>query len=377
MPEIKKLISGSGFSGAVIARKIAEELGEKVVILEQREHIGGNSYDFKDKNGIMIHKYGSHIFHTNYKDVWDFLNKFTSFNTYMHKVTAIIDGIQTYIPFNLSSIYDVFPSSLAARLENKLLENFSYNTKVPILEFMKQNDEDLKFLAEYIYEKVFLHYTIKQWGGVTPSDIDSAVTARVPVYISCDNRYFQDKYQGIPLEGYTKLIKNIINHPNIELRLNTKFQDFKETYENLFYTGSIDEFFEYKYGMLSYRSINFKFEEYDREYYQRGAVVNYPCNYDFTRIHEYKHYLDDKSEKTVIAKEYSSDFEPGKNERFYPILNAENIELYNKYKKETEKLKNIYFFGRLGDYKYYDIDKVVKRAFDVFENFKLNHNSIM
>ncbi len=377
MPEIKNLIIGSGFSGAVIARKIAEELGEKVVILEQREHIGGNSYDFKDKNGIMIHKYGSHIFHTNYKDVWDFLNKFTSFNTYMHKVIAIIDGIQTYIPFNLSSIYDVFPSSLAARLENKLLENFSYNTKVPILEFMKQNDEDLKFLAEYIYEKVFLHYTIKQWGGVTPSDIDSAVTARVPVYISCDNRYFQDKYQGIPLEGYTKLIKNIINHPNIELRLNTKFQDFKETYENLFYTGSIDEFFEYKYGMLSYRSINFKFEEYDREYYQRGAVVNYPCNYDFTRIHEYKHYLDDKSEKTVIAKEYSSDFEPGKNERFYPILNAENIELYNKYKKETEKLKNIYFFGRLGDYKYYDIDKVVKRAFDVFENFKLNHNSIM
>ncbi len=363
------LVVGAGFSGATVARKIAEELNEKVVVIDSKNHIAGNAYDYRDKNGIMIHKYGSHIFHTNNDEVWQFVSRFGSFNTYMHKVIAVIDGIETTIPFNLRTLYDVFPESLAQRLENKLLQHFEYNKKVPILEFQKQDDADLKFLAQYVYEKVFLHYTTKQW-GVKPDEIDGAVTARVPVYISCDERYFQDKYQGIPFEGYASLVHNMLDHPNIEVRLNTKFEDFKEEYDRLFYTGSIDEFFAYKFGELPYRSVHFKLEELDMPYYQSNSSVNYPCNYDFTRIHEYKHFLNDICDKTVIAKEYSEAFERGKNERYYPIPNEANAALYQQYLSEAKALKNVYFLGRLGDYKYYDMDKAIARALELFKDIK-------
>ena len=235
------------------------------------------------------------------------------------------------------------------------------------MEFMKQDDEELKFLAEYIYENVFLHYTEKQWGK-SPNEIDGAVTARVPVYLSRDDRYFQDRFQGIPLEGYTKMIENMLDHPNITVKLNTSFKDIDHTqYDKIFYTGPIDELMDYCFGPLPYRSVHFKLEEYDREFYQDNAVVNYPNNYDFTRIHEYKYYLNDKSDKTVIAKEYSEAFEPGKNDRFYPIPTEENIALYNKYLEAAKKkYPNMYFLGRLGDYKYYDMDKAVARAFEVY-----------
>ena len=362
----KNLVVGAGFSGAVIANLIATKLNEKVLIIDKKDHIAGNCYDYRDKNGIMIHKYGSHIFHTSNEKVWEFIKQFGDFNQYMHKVIAIIDGIETTIPFNFNTLYDVFPQTMAKRLEEKLLEKFEYNKKVPILEFQKQDDKDLKFLANYVYEKVFLHYTTKQW-GVSPEDVDGAVTARVPVYLSKDNRYFQDKYQGIPLDGYTKLVENMLNHPNIEIRLNTDYKDITEEFDRLFYTGAIDEYFDYEIGKLPYRSVNFKIEEYDREFYQSNSVVNYPCNYDYTRIHEYKHYLSDKSEKTVIAKEYSEFFELGKNERYYPIPKDENTELYNKYLEKTKGLKNVYFLGRLGDYKYYDMDKAILRAIELFE----------
>lgn len=370
--KIKNLVVGAGFSGATIARKIAEELNEKVVVIDAKNHIAGNAYDYRDKNGIMIHKYGSHIFHTNLENVWRFISRFTSFNTYMHKVIALIDGIETTIPFNLRTLYDVFPKTMARRMEEKLLQKFQYNTKVPILEFQKEDDKDLKFLAQYVYEKIFLHYTTKQW-GVKPNEVDGAVTARVPIYISCDERYFQDKYQGIPLNGYTKTIENMLNHPNIEVRLNTGFENMTEEYERLFYTGPIDEFFGYELGELEYRSVKFKLEEFEYPYYQNNAVVNYPCNYDFTRIHEYKYYLDDISDRTVIAKEYSSMFERGKNERYYPIPNDKNAGLYAQYKEKAEKLKNVYFLGRLGDYKYYDMDKAIARALDVFNKVNISH----
>lgn len=365
------LVVGCGFSGAVLANLLAEKLNEKVLVIDKKNHIAGNSYDYRDENGIMIHKYGSHIFHTNSEKVWNYLKQFTDFNTYMHRVVAVIDGIETFIPFNFNTLYDVFPSTLAQRLEEKLLKNFEYNKKVPILEFQKQNDEDLKFLANYVYEKVFLHYTTKQWGS-TPEEVDGAVTARVPVYLSKDTRYFQDKYQGIPVEGYTKVVEKMLAHPNIEVRLNTDYKDIKNDFKRVFYTGSIDEFFDYKYGKLPYRSVNFKMETYNREFYQVNSVVNYPCNYDFTRIHEYKYYLDDKSEKTVIAKEYSENFELGKNERYYPIPKPENFELYDKYAQEAKALKNVYFLGRLGDYKYYDMDKAILRAIELFETLMQN-----
>lgn len=363
----KHLVVGAGFSGAVIARLIAETFDEQVLVIDKKDHIAGNCYDYRDKNGIMIHKYGSHIFHTSNEKVWNFLKRFTDFNQYMHKVITVIDGVETTIPFNFNTLYDVFPESLAKRLEEKLLKSFEYNKKVPILEFQKQDDEDLKFLANYVYEKVFLHYTTKQW-GVSPEDVDGAVTARVPVYLSKDDRYFQDKYQGIPLDGYTSVVKKILDHPNIKIKLNTDYNDIEESFDRVFYTGAIDEFFNYELGQLPYRSVNFKFEEYDREFYQQNSVVNYPCNYDFTRIHEYKHYLNDKSDKTVIAKEYSEFFELGKNERYYPIPKDENTALYNEYLEKAKELKNVYFLGRLGDYKYYDMDKAILRAIELFES---------
>lgn len=363
------LIIGAGVSGATLARKIAEDLNEAVTVIDRKEHIGGNCYDYRDKNGIMIHKYGSHIFHTSDENVWKFVRRFTDFNQYMHKVIAVIDGIETTIPFNFNTLYDIFPHTLARRLEEKLWEKFSYNKKVPILEFQKENDSDLKFLANYVYEKVFLHYTSKQWGRL-PDSVDGAVTARVPVYLSKDNRYFQDKYQGIPLNGYTAMVENMLNHPNIELCLGVDYKEIEKQYDRVFYTGAIDEYFNYEFGQLPYRSVNFSFEEYDMEYYQQNAVVNYPCNYDFTRIHEYKYYLNDKSNKTVIAKEYSETFELGKNERYYPIPNEENESLYSRYIEKSKSVPNVHFLGRLGDYKYYDMDKAIKRALELFETLK-------
>lgn len=363
----KNLVVGAGFSGATIAYLIASNLTEEVIVIDKKNHVAGNCYDYRDNNGIMIHKYGSHIFHTKSEKVWKFIKQFTDFNTYMHKVIGLIDGIETHIPFNFNTLYDLFPQSFARRMEEKLLTKFELNSKVPILEFQKQDDEDLKCLANYVYEKIFLDYTTKQW-GITPKDIDSAVTARVPVYLSKDNRYFQDKYQGIPAEGYTKVVEKMLEHKNITIKLNTNFQDINiNDFSRIFYTGSIDEYFNFEYGQLPYRSVNFKFEEYDNEYYQSNSVVNYPCNYDFTRIHEFKYYLNDKSKKTVIAKEYSENFELGKNERYYPIPKDENKNLYQKYKEKAKTLKNVYFLGRLGDYNYYDMDKAILRAINLYE----------
>jgi len=364
------LVVGAGVSGAVIANLLAAELGEKVLVIDKKNHIAGNCYDYRDENGIMIHKYGSHIFHTKSEKVWKYLKQFTDFNTYMHKVIGILDGIETHIPFNFNTLYDVFPKSVASRLEQKLLDIFEINSKVPILEFQKQDDDDLQFLANYVYEKIFLYYTTKQW-GVKPEEVDGAVTARVPVYLSKDNRYFQDRFQGIPLDGYTKVVEKILDDEKIEVRLNTDFKEFKgQKFKRVFYTGSIDEFFDYKFGQLPYRSVYFEFETHNCEYYQSNACVNYPCNYDFTRIHEYKYYLNDKSDKTVIAKEYSESFELGKNERYYPIPKDENFALYQKYLDEAKKLDNVYFLGRLGDYKYYDMDKAILRALELFEEIK-------
>ncbi|MDR2681886.1 MAG: UDP-galactopyranose mutase, partial [Holosporaceae bacterium] len=322
------LVIGAGISGAVIARLVAES-GEKVLIVDKKDHIAGNCYDYIDGNGICIHKYGSHIFHTNNEKIWNFLQRFTDFNTYMHKVVALIDGTETTIPFNINTLHDVLPQSLARRLEKKLLVIFSYGKKIAISDFLQQEDNDLKFLAIYVYEKIFQEYSQKQWGQIP----DSAVTARVPIYISRDNRYFQDKYQGIPQNGYTKMIEKMLDHPNIELVLNRPFKGIDHKDEmafssmirnnvKIFHTGSIDEFFDYRFGQLPYRSVNFKFETHNKEFYQSNSVVNYPCNYDFTRIHEYKYYLGDKSTRTIIAKEYAEEFEPGKNERYYPIANV-------------------------------------------------------
>lgn len=365
--EKRNLVVGTGFTGAVIARKIAEELNEDVLVIDRRNVAAGNSYDYRDKEtGITVHKYGPHIFHTNNKEVWDFLSRFTKWHYFFLKPNAVIEGEKVTLPFNLTTIRELFSPNMADRLEEKLISNYGYGIKVPILNLKENEDKDLKFLADYIYEHVFKNYTMKQW-GLKPEEIDPSVTARVPVYISHDNRYFQDKYQGIPLKGYTKLIENMLEHKNIELKLGVDYKELKEKeFKRIFYTGAIDEFFGYKYGELPYRSLNFDVQTIDKEYYQKTVVTNYPNNYDFTRITEHKYFLDEKSDKTVISVEYPEKFELGKNERYYPISNPENQALYEKYQMEAQRYSNLYFCGRLGGYKYYNMDLAVEKAFELF-----------
>ncbi|WP_028950479.1 UDP-galactopyranose mutase [Sulfurihydrogenibium subterraneum] len=374
------IVIGSGFAGSVIAERIANVLNEKVLIIEKRNHIGGNCYDYKNKDGIIIHKYGPHLFHTNYKEVFDYLSNFTDWNIYHHRVLAFIDGKKVPIPFNLNSLYLTFPESLAKRIEEKLLKKYPYNSKVPILDLKKENDKDLRFLADYIYQKVFLNYTVKQW-GLKPEDIDPEVTARVPVFIGKDDRYFSDKYQAIPTEGYTKIFERMLNHSNIKLMLNTDFKevisiDFEskkiyffgqEFKGKLIFTGMIDELFNFKYGYLPYRSLDLRFETVEKEWFQEVATVNYPNDYDFTRITEFKHIHPASTEKTTILKEYSKQYIPNKDIPYYPVFTKENQKLYNRYKEEAEKFENIILVGRLAEYRYYDMDDVIKRALEVFE----------
>lgn len=371
------IIIGAGYAGSVMAERIATQLDKKVLIIEKRNHIGGNSYDFKDENNILIHKYGPHLFHTNNKKVFDYLSQFTSWDIYNHKVLAVIDGKEVSIPFNFNTIYEVFPDTLAKKLEEKLLNEFDYNSKIPILELKKSTDKDLQFLADFVYEKIFVHYTAKQW-GMKPEDMDGAVTARVPVFVGRDDRYFNDKYQVIPTNGYTKIFENMLNHKNIKLMLNTDFKEVCEISESGFklmgsdfngkiiYTGQIDELFDYKFGDLPYRSVDMKFETVDKEYYQDATTVNYPNDYDFTRITEFKHIHPSNTEKTTILKEYPKEYIKGKDTPYYPIFTDKNQANYNKYLEYSKNFENLILVGRLAEYKYYDMDDIVERALNVF-----------
>lgn len=371
MKKFQNLIVGCGLSGAVMANKLANELNETVLVIDKKDHIAGTCYDFKNEHGITVHKYGPHIFRTNSKEIWQFLSKYTQWYPFMHKVLGIVDGIEIPIPFNLNSMHKVFPEQMASTLANKLIQAFGFNKKVPILQLRRTDDKELQFLAEYIYTKVFLGYTLKQW-DYTPEQLDPSVTGSVPVYISRDDRYFQEKYQAIPRLGYTKMFENMLNHPNIEVKLNTDFADIKKdiSYERLIYTGPIEEFFDYKYGKLPYRSLDIKIETFNTERFQNAPVVNYPENYDFTRIAEYKYFLNEKSDKTTLSFEYPENFEIGKNDRIYPILNPENQAIYDRYAADAQQLPNTYFIGRLGAYRYYDMNRTIANAFDTFNTIK-------
>ena len=379
---IDYIVVGSGLAGVVMAERIATQLNKKVLIIEKRNHIGGNCYDFKDENNILIHKYGPHLFHTNNKDVIDYLSKFTSWDIYNHEVLCFIDGKKVPIPFNFNTLYEVFPNQKAKALEAKLLETYDYNSKVPILELKKSTDKDLQFLADFIYEKIFVNYTAKQW-GMKPEDMNGAVTARVPIFIGRDNRYFNDSYQMLPKDGYTKMIENMLNYKNIKIMLNTDFQEictlkdkdfylFDKKFDGkVIYTGQIDELFDYKFGDLPYRSVNMHFETIEKEFYQEKATVNYPNDYDFTRITEFKHIHPINTPKTTILKEYPQEYVRNKNTPYYPIFTNENQNKYNQYLEYSKKFENLILVGRLAEYKYYDMDDIVKKALDVFkENFK-------
>ena len=374
------VIIGAGFAGAVLAERIATKQNKKVLLVDKRQHVGGNCYDYKDDNGIIVHKYGPHLFHSNIRQVWEYLSQFTEWDIYQHQVLACIDGKSVPIPFNLNTLHEVFPESMANRLEEKLLAEYDYNSKVPILKLKQSEDKDLQFLADFVYEKIFLHYTMKQW-GMKPEEIDGAVTARVPIFVGRDNRYFNDKYQGVPKKGYTGIFNNMLNHPNIKLMLNTSAKEILELTNDggiklfgmpfdgkVIYTGLLDDLFNYEFGELPYRSVNMVFESIEKKDYQKSATVNYPCNYEFTRITEFKkiHYADVPN--TTILKEYPQEYKRGINTPYYPIFTEDNQAMYKKYADKAAEYKQLVLVGRLAEYRYYDIDDIVERALWVFNN---------
>ena len=363
------LIIGAGYSACVLAERLATQLDQKVLIVEQRNHIGGNAYDYYNEHGILVHKYGPHIFHTKSKKVWDYLSQFTEWRYYYHHVLGVIEGKKVPIPFNLNTLYALFPPRYAEKLENQLLENFGFGVKVPILKLRESASGDLDFLADYIYKNIFRHYTMKQW-NLKPEELDSGVTGRVPVYISRDNRYFQDRYQAMPKLGYTKMFDRMIDHPNIKVLLNADYREIIDDvqFNRVICTGPIDTFFDYQHGKLPYRSIRFEFENLDTERYQEVGTVNYPNEYDITRITEQKYLSGQTLPKTTLVKEFPQAYVPGKNDPYYPIPREENRDRLNLYLKEAEKLNGtVLFAGRLGDYKYYNMDQAVIRALGIFE----------
>jgi UDP-galactopyranose mutase len=356
---VKNLVVGAGLSGATVARRIAEDWNEPVTVLEAKDHIGGNLYEQR-RDGILVQCHGPHIFHTNNGEVWNFLSRFTRWRPYWHRTLGWVDGQLIPIPFNLNSLRMVFPPTLADRLEDKLLRRFGFGGKVPILALREERDGDLNFLAEYVYQKIFLGYTRKQW-GVEPGAVDPRVLSRIPVRIDRDDRYFQDRYQGIPLEGYTAIVQRMLDHGNITVHLSTPF-DREMACERLFWTGSADEFFAYEFGALPYRSVTFDSFHLPQDRFQPVAVVNYPDSHDFTRITEHKHFLCDRSDGTIISCEYAADWKAGENDRQYPIENERNAALYARYLGLAQHFPNVHLLGRLGDYRYYNMDEAVARA---------------
>lgn len=361
----QNLIVGAGISGAVLARLLAER-GEAVLVIDRRNHIGGNCFDYQ-KNGINIHKYGPHIFRTDSDEVWQFLSRFTSWHKYTHKVRAIIDGKEIPVPFNFTAIDILFEPQKAKIFKEKLLVVYGENKKVSILELKESTDKDLQELADFVYEKIFYHYTVKQW-ELKPEELDSEVMARVPIYTSYFDGYFTEKYQAIPQNGYMKMFENMLSHKNIKVILNTDFKNLKNIkYNRVFYCGAIDEYFDYKLGALPYRSLSFDLKDLPQEKFQSVAVVNYTGKESHTRITEFKHFLGTQTKNTIIAYEYPCSFERNKNERYYPIPTETNEDLYKKYLALSEQERNIHFLGRLGNYKFYSMQSAVLAVFELFK----------
>ncbi|GAC11321.1 UDP-galactopyranose mutase [Paraglaciecola chathamensis] len=384
MSDFDVIVVGAGFSGAVMAERFASQQNKKVLVLEQRPHIAGNCYDYTDDSGITVHHYGPHLFHTNKEHVWQYLSQFAKWTPYEHKVLGSIDGKLVPIPFNLNTLHQLFPNVQAQEIESLLIEHYGAGGKVPILELRKSPYTTLQQLAELVYEKFFVNYTTKQW-GCSPEDISPEVTARVPIVISRDDRYFHDKYQAIPSQGYTQLIANILNHDNIEVRLNTdatslirlidatKSVEFKgqEFNGKLVFTGMLDQLFDYSDGELPYRSLQFDFQTLDTPEFQPNTTVNYPNEHAYTRITEFKHILKQGSDQTVIVKEYPQYYDrndPTKNVPYYPIFNQDNQQKFDQYKKRLAYFKNIISAGRLADYKYYNMDDAVGNVLSYFES---------
>ncbi len=361
------VVVGAGLAGATSARVLAEK-GYKVLVIEKHKHIAGHCHDYKNEYGITVHTYGPHIFHTNKKYVWDFVNRFTKFRYYQHRVLSYVDGKLVPFPINRDTICELFGVDISASEVEEFLKK-----EVESSEFQNppQNFEDavISQVGRRLYEKFFKNYTIKQWER-DPKELSAEVARRIPTRSNRDDRYFTDKYQGIPLHGYTKMVENMLDHPNISIMLGTDYFEVKDLFKPKLtvYTGELDRFFDYKYGKLEYRSLELELVTYDMEYYQPVATVNYPNDYDWTRITEYKHFLDEKSDKTTVCFEYPK----AEGEPYYVVLTKENIERREKYIEEVKKLESEgthIFVGRLAEYKYYNMDEVIGEAIRRVESF--------
>ena len=376
------LVVGAGYAGAVAARALAEK-GKHVYVLERRGHIGGNAYDYYDEAGVLVHQYGPHIFHTNNKEVYDWLSRFTDWRDYQHRVIANIpdgEGRMTYpVPFNLTSLETAFGAEEGKRLGDKLIAEYGAEKKVTILELRQNPDPEISALADYVYEHVFVHYTMKQWGQ-TPEEIDPNTTARVPVFLSRDDRYFQDTYQGMPKDSYTDLFFNMLSHPNITVELGVNALDFLDVSGEqimlggepfageVIYTGQADELFGFRFGPLPNRTLKFEFETLRQDDFQNGyGTVNYTVDKPYTRITEFKHLTGQNIPGvTTIVREHSLAYGnlPGQIP-YYAIINPENNALYAKYKEQADKHPKLHLLGRLAEYKYYNMDAIAAKALEL------------
>ncbi|MDN3550203.1 UDP-galactopyranose mutase [Mucilaginibacter aquaedulcis] len=369
------LIVGAGFAGCVLAERLAAVEGKKVLIIDKRNHIAGNAYDFYDEAGILIHKYGPHIFHTNSPDVFNYLSKFTAWRNYQHKVLAHTHGQYVPIPINLNTINSLY----GMNLNSSEVSDFFSSLKEEVPQVKTSEDVVVKAVGRELYEMFFKGYTKKQW-DLDPSELDASVASRVPTRTNKDDRYFTDTYQAMPLYGYTKMFEKMLSHPNIKIMLNTGYHEIIDeiNFRRMIFTGPVDEYFDFCYGKLPYRSIDFKFETLDQKTYQRTGTINYPNDYDFTRITEFKYLTGQKHKKTTVVYEFpKSDGDP-----YYPIPRPENNELYKRYQALAAQSETI-FVGRLATYKYYNMDQVVAQALSVFKKIKqgndlnLNRGSVI
>jgi UDP-galactopyranose mutase len=352
------LIVGAGYAGSVLAERLARGSGKQVLLIDRRTHIAGNAYDCFDDAGILIHKYGPHIFHTNSREVFDYLSRFTEWRQYQHRVLAHVDGRLVPIPINLDTINKLY----GLKLNSFQVEEFFASRAEKIEQVRTSEDVVVSKVGRELYEKFFRGYTRKQW-GLDPSELDAQVTARVPTRTNRDDRYFTDTYQAMPKRGFTRMFENMLDHPNIHILLNTDYRHVRQLipHKEVIFCGPVDEFFGYRFGKLPYRCLEFKHETLNCAQHQPAAVVNYPNDNPYTRVTEFKHLTGQEHPKTSIVYEYPR----ADGDEYYPIPRRENAELYHKYQALAEQA-GVHFVGRLATYKYYNMDQVVAQALTLY-----------
>jgi UDP-galactopyranose mutase len=353
------LIVGAGFAGSVMAERLAADAGQKVLVVDRRPHIAGNAFDHYDDSGILVHRYGPHIFHTNSREVFDYLSRFTDWRPYQHRVQAWVDGQLVPIPINLDTVNKLYGLSLTS-FE---LEKFFKSVAEPRAEIKTSEDVIVSKVGRELYEKFFRNYTRKQW-DLDPSELDASVTSRVPVRTNRDDRYFTDTYQAMPRHGMTRMFERMLAHPNIKILLNADYREVKDAipHREVIFTGPIDEYFDYRFGRLPYRSLEFRFETLNVAQAQPVAVINYPNDNPYTRVTEVKHLTGQEHPKTTLVYEYPR----ATGDPYYPIQRPENHELYRKYQMLAASTPNVHFVGRLGTYRYYNMDQVTAQALTLY-----------